>query len=480
MSSWLGLDVGTSSLKALLIEDDGTVLSRASVAYEGVAPPAGAVAEQDPECWIAAAREAIARCLSTGVVPSGIGLTGQVPTLVLVDEDGRPVRPALTWQDTRAVEEAEQLGRELGPSAPLIGMELPWSAAHLPAKLLWLAKNEPESLAVGRSVLQPKDYLGLLLTGSPLSDAWSVKGIGDIRTGLPAAEVLEACGWPAEVCPPTGSPWSSRGVTHDDALGLPAGIPVSVGWSDALASMLAIGAFSEPTAFVLTGTSDIVGLSLPGDSDDVEGVYRLPRECAPSTVLYGPTQSSGATVTWLSELFHEPVEDLPGIAALAREGSGPSFVPYLSGERAPLWEPGIRALFAGVGAQDGAPEMIRSVLRGVALSASHILDIVSTASGHPIREVHIAGRGVNDVAWKGLRLETLGVPVVFHTEPFMSALGAAMLAAAAARGGSLDGVDRLRGTPVRSEPTAEDVERSSAALADYKRASALARSWSTP
>lgn len=479
MSSWLGLDVGTSSLKALLVADDGNVLARASVAYEGVHAPVGTIAEQDPECWITAARQAIAHCVSTGGVPDGIGLTGQVPTLVLIDEGGRPIRPALTWQDTRAQEEAQILENKFGPSAPHIGMNLPWSASHLPAKMLWLARNEPQNLTKARHVLQPKDYLGLQLTGSTLSDAWSVKGIGDIRTGLPATEVLDACGWPPSACPPTGAPWSSRGLTHRSALGLPPDVPVSIGWSDALTSMLAIGAFSEPTAFVLTGTSDIVGLSLPGDSGDVEGVYRLPRECAPRVVLYGPTQSSGATLTWLAELFDKTVEELLIMASRARKGPGPSFVPYLSGERAPIWESEVRALFAGIGAQDGAPEMIKSVLRGVALSASHILNIVSTTSGTPIREVHIAGRGINDVAWKNLRLETLGVPVVFHTEPYMSALGAAMLGAAAARDGSLEGIDRLRGTTVRNEPTADDIAQSSASLDEYTRASALALSWRT-
>jgi xylulokinase len=479
MNSWLGLDIGTSSLKALLVADDSTVLARASVPYAGQASPAGPTGEQDPQSWIAAARHAVAECVAAGGLPDGIGLAGQVPTLVTVDADGRPVRPALTWQDSRAVTEAEELERALGPSSPYIGMDLPWSASHLPAKLLWLARNEPETRARTRHLLQPKDHLGLVLTGSPLTDAWSSKGLVDIRSGRPAGAVLEASGWGPESCPPAAPPWSSRGVTTDGALGLPAGIPVSVGWSDALASMLAVGAFAKPTAFVLTGTSDIVGLSVEGAGTDPAGLYRVPLECAPRAVLYGPTQSSGATVQWLSKLFDRPIDELPAIATRAGSQTGPAFVPYIAGERAPLWQPDVRAVFADVGAEDGAPEFIRSVLRGVASSASHILDIASTEAGTRIREVHIAGRGNADMAWKQLRLETLGVPVLFHTEPYTSALGAAMLGACASTGGEADSADHLRGEPVRAEPSGDDVTLSARLSDRYLRASRLAQSWRT-
>lgn len=476
---WLGLDIGTSSLKALLVSDDGTPTARASVTYEGVRSVRDGIAEQDPRVWIDAARRAIAQCLDGRAAPEGIGLTGQVPTLVLLDEDGEPVRSAMTWQDSRAADQAARLKGEFGPSRAHLGVDLPWSAAHLPAKLAWIAEHEPENVARTHTALQPKDFLGAALTGSTATDPWSAKGMINIEHRAPAEAVLAACGWTPAICPPIVDAGMSRGETRPNDLGLPAGIPVSVGWSDALASMLAVGAFSQRMAFILTGTSEVVGLSLDKSVDDPAGLYMLPDNCVPRPVLYGPTQSGGATVSWLSALFKMPIEELFNAAASARPGDGPVFVPYLNGERAPLWNSEVRALFAGISDGDGAPELIRAALRGVALSAAHILNVASTSTGLGIDTVHIAGRGIEDITWKDVRRETLGVPVLFHPEPYIAALGAAMLGAAAAHGGDLSRANRLRGEFVAGEPGQASPRPSADVLERYRRASNLALSWSS-
>ena len=478
MSRWLGIDVGTSSLKALVVDDVGVVIARAVAEYDSASPVADGIGEQEPETWIRAAREAIAACIQTAGQPDGVGLTGQVPTLVLVGRDGIPARPAMTWQDTRATAQADALAAELGPSEPLLGMDLPWSAAHLPAKLRWLAEHEPGLLGDGVLALQPKDFLGMRLTGSPASDLWSLKGLVDIRTGGLQPAVLAATGWASDVYPPIAQPWEARGATGADALGLAPGIPVAVGWSDALASMLAIGAFAEPRAFVLTGTSDIVGVSVDADIAERPGLYRVPHECAPRVVLYGPTQSSGATVAWLARVFERSVDELFDHAARTTRDSSATFVPYISGERSPIWRPDVRGMFAGLDAADGAPELIHAGLSGVALSARHILDEVVESTGQPVTEVHVGGRGVDDVAWRDLRLETLGVPVLFHPEPFMAALGAAMLGATAA-GSDLASAVRLAAAPVRVEPTAAQVATSQEAAMRYRSVSDLAQRWAS-
>jgi len=479
MPGWLGLDIGTSALKALQVDDHGAVLARASVPYPAGTSGENGVAEQDPRAWVAAAATAVADCVAAAGVPDGIGLCGQVPTLVVTDDRGEPVRPAMTWQDARADAEARELERVIGPAREHVGMELPWSPSHLPAKLLWLARHEPETLRRGALALQPKDYLGQELTGSPETDAWSSKGLLNVCTGLPAHAVVEATGWTSAVCPPAAAPWTARGTTRAGALGLPAGIPVSVGWSDALASMLAVGAFSESLAFILTGTSEIVGLSLDLADIEAPGLYSVPLAAAPRAVLYGPTQSSGATLVWLAGIAGCRVEDLSVIAGAARATDAPVFVPYISGERAPLWQPDLRAMFAGVSSDHGMPEIVRSVMRGVALSASHILNLASRASSVPVTEVHIAGRAVDDALWTQLRLETLGSPVLFHREPYTSALGAAMLGRAAAAAGDLSSADALRERPDRIEPTPYDVATSRSALSDYETVSELAQSWTS-
>lgn len=472
---WLGIDVGTSSLKALLVDDAGVVLARSRQQYAAAPTVRGAEVEQDPEVWITAARAAIAECSADGP-PAGVGLTGQVPTLVLAEPNGQAARAAMTWQDNRAVREAEELAAELGPSEPIVGTDLPWSASQLPAKLAWLARHEPGLLAGELVAVQPKDFLGMSLTGAAVSDPWSSKGMVDVRTGRPAPSVLAAAGWPEGVCPPIAPAWHTRGVTRSGALGLPQGIPVSVGTSDALASMLAVGAFGTRRAFVLTGTSDIVGRSVDDDLASGAGLLGIPATAAPGPVLYGPTQSSGATVGWLGRLLGRTVDELLELADQGRDGARLSFVPYLSGERAPLWRPDVRAVLAGVDERDGPAELARAVLLGVALSAAHILGIIAESTGETAPEVHVAGRGADHPTWVRLRLDALGVPIVVHPEPATAALGAAMLGAAAARG-TLDGVESMTGSPQRFDPEAAQRESARRMLENYLATSELAQTW---
>jgi xylulokinase len=478
VSTWLGLDIGTSALKGILVEDDGKVIGRASAEYHAPTPTPSGVAEQDPAIWIEAAARVI-HILCTIATPAGVGLTGQVPTLVLVDAKGAVVRPAMTWQDARATVEAERLAAELGNSLPHLDIDLPWSATQLPAKLAWIAAQEPEHLRADIRALQPKDFLGLRLTGNPATDPWSAKGIARVPSGEPAETVLAAAGWTSTVVPPVMSPGMSRGLTTIDALGLPAGIPVSVGWSDALASMAAVGAMTAPTAFILTGTSDIVGMSATAVAMADDGLFRIPSGIGTTAVLYGPTQSSGASVAWAARLLGESVGRLSELAATADPASTPTFVPYLSGERAPLWDPSVRAVFAGVDAASGRAEFARAILRGVTLSAAHILDIAQRSTTSTLELVHLAGRAADDPFGLRLRLEALGMPIAVHPEPYVSALGAAMLGAAAANAGDLRAGDALRSTPTVLDPTPAQVNSAAEALPLYIKASQLAQNWSS-
>jgi xylulokinase len=484
MQTWLGLDLGTSSLKALLVAADGSAVARASVPYRQPDARSGAAVEQDPQVWRAAAEEAVAQCLRhASAPPAGIGLTGQVPTLVLCDAVGDPLRAAISWQDNRAVREADELAERLGAALPHLGIELPWAPSQLPAKLAWVARHEPELRRPGTLALQPKDWLGLLLTGSPASDPWSTKGLCEVERGRPAETVLAACGWPVSVCPPTAPGWISRGATRGGVLGLPDGIPVSVGLSDALTAMMAVGAFAEPRAFALGGTSEVVGISLPGRAPEAPGLYRVPAACAPLELSYGPTQSSGATLAWLARLIAVDVDRLASLAETARaDAAPPVFVPYLSGERAPLWRSDLRGLIAGLSADDGAAELAAAVLCGVAGSVAHVLDVAARASETVLDSVHVTGRAAQDPAWQRIQQRALGVPLLVHEEPFGSALGAAMLGAAAAHDGDLRAATPLIRTPRRVAPGDHEPDRSSAdattGLARYLRASELAQRWS--
>ena len=479
MTSYLGIDVGTSAIRVVLLNDEGTVIAVASRSYQTIRSAPGG-AEQDPAAWT----EALAHALGSMPEleqhpPEAIGLCGQTPTVVLIDEHGRPTRNALTWQDGRASVEARELAELFGDPTEIVGTELPWSAANMPAKLLWLSRHEPVVTARTRTILQPKDYIGFALTGSRLSDPWSSKGLCRVTDGAPLDSVLSACGWPSLVCPSTAPPWSARGEVSDAAsqrFGLRRGTPVAVGASDALSEMIAAGSFARNSAFVFSGTSSIVGTTVEDNHVRVAGLFNVPTSCAPLPLLYGPTNSGGAALMWAANLLSCDVDELLALAT----GAGPSwptFVPYLSGERTPWWDLDVRALFLGVDERHGRPEMAMSVVMGVFLAARHVLALIEEATGDALRDVEVVSRGVQNPQWEALARRALGTTLRLHDDADMSARGAAMLALALNGTPVVQASRRLSAQHRVVEPTSEELESARGLLDDYQRASHYSLEW---
>lgn len=477
-TGYLGFDIGTSALRGTLLNEDGAVVATANATYETKATGSDE-REQEPDDWLMALRYVVAQLPFDEIAPRCVGLCGQTPTLVLVDVAGRPVRAAMTWQDTRARAEATELSIRLGDPTRLVGTDLAWSAANLPAKLLWLSRHEPASVAATRWLLQPKDYVAMALTSRPVSDAWSSKGLCRVTDGEPVSEILAACGWPLAACPPIAPGWAAAGTVTEHAaeyFGLTIGLPVSVGWSDALAEVLAAGCFDRRSAFFFSGTSAIVGAPVPRAPLETNGLFFVPDRCTPSALLYGPTQSSGASLSWSGTLLGARPD---GMASLALESvdDPPVFVPYLSGERAPWWDADLRAVFLGICAHHGPAEFARAVLNGVFMSARHLLELVELATTIRPGRVEVVGRGVGDPAWECLALGALGTTVAFHDDADLSARGAAMLGAVAS-GESLETVARRLGAPCRTAvPTPEQIVRSSMTFERYLAAVKMAKHW---
>jgi xylulokinase len=478
--AFLGIDIGTSSAKAILVSGDGEVIGRAAESYPiDVAAGAGQV-EQDPLDYVQAVRTLISRCRHVAAI-DGIGLAGQTPTLVLVDDDLHPIRPAVSWQDTRAGRQAAQLARSLGPAEPLFGTNLPWSASNTPAKIAWLAEYEPAAVAATRWVLQPKDFVGARLTGAPLTDVWSSKGLYNVSTGQPAT-FLGAIGWPVSSVPPAAAPWAPRGKVDRagaDYFGVPEGIPVSVGWSDALAGMLAVGVFESACSFVLTGTSDIAGHSQPaGASAEPTSLFHIPVNCLPTglELLFGPTQAGSAALNWVAAATGLTLTD--GIAQVSHTDdlAAPTFTPFLAGERAPLWRSDLRATLTGLSTQDGPGALFRAVLAGVACANRHVLE---TASGGrlPDEPVVLGGSWAHNLTWSRIRAAVLGRPVRIPAEPETSCLGAAMLGAAAADCELSAIVATFRAGDQLLTPSPGDFDRGQRAYDRYLRAVDHALEW---
>jgi xylulokinase len=233
-----------------------------------------------------------------------------------------------------------------------------------------------------------------------------------------------------------------------------AGTPVSVGWSDALGGMLAAGAFADETGFVLAGTSSVVGISTRSSAPSDERLLTIPTTCAPLRVVYGPTQSAGASVDWLAGLLGVEVERVLELASEPAGAVAPVFVPYLAGERAPIWRADVGAALLGLSAQHGSSDLAGAVVAGVCLSERHVLSVAEAALGRQVATVRVAGRGVTQAPWRDARRRALGRSLLLLDEPDVSALGAAMLGAMAAEGGDASSADRLRSGTQRAEPAA--------------------------
>jgi len=441
-----GIDVGTSAVKAVLVEPDGRVSARSRVPL-----PADAGGERDSLDWLDGTRAALAQLPDQERARvCSVGLTGLTPGTVLVDEAGHPTGPALTWQHAAATAEAAELAARFGDTAELLGTSLPWGPGYPPAQLAWLARRRPQARAATRWVLQAKDFVGMALTGSPASDRWSSKGICNVLTGAPADAILRAAGWDPAVCPPTAQPWEPRGtVTAEasDRFGIPAGVPVSVGWSDALGGMLALGVFERPRAFAILGTSCIAGVSLapgsgapgtsapgtgaPGTGAVGSGLLNVPATVAPLALAYGPTQNGGSALDWLAALTGRDVPELMELSERADLAATPVFAPYLAGERAPLWEAGARGVLTGLVTATGAPELARATLRGIAATVRNVIEHAEQAAGRRYPAVIVGGSMAGHPAWLTAAHEVLGREFsVTDDEP--SGYGAAMCGASAA------------------------------------------------
>ncbi len=438
----IALDLGTGSCKGALYSCEGERLALAGRDYP-VHRPAPHFVEQEPRDYLIAARE-VSRELSDqaaglGADIAAVGLSTQTPTLVFLDQSGMPLGPAIIWEDTRAGAESEWWTRQVdeGKRREWFGLDLPIGAASTPAKLMWVLRNRPEVWTRTRWIGQPKDYLGFDLTGRICTDRWCAKGIAHLATGEVHPEYLALLEKSVSPSPPVQSPESVSGPLTVEAAGrygLPAGIPVINGWSDALAGILASGAFHHKRrGFVLAGTSEIVGLSRVGGPRS-KGLFAVPAglielgATPPLELHYGPTQAGGATLDWLCRLFGRTASEILG---LLREPESETarrivFRPHLTGERAPYWDHQLCAGFDGLRVEHRMADVVRAALRGVALQERVVLEAAELSE--PAGEVALGGGAARDSGWNRLRADVLQRKLIVLSDAEASLRGAALLA----------------------------------------------------
>jgi len=430
----LGLDLGTSSVKAVLIDEGGRPAGEAGAACAVDRPRVG-WAEADPPRWWAAVVAAVSQLPAAARAEvRGVGLSGHMHGAVLADAHGVAVRPAILWLDTRSVETLARYPAEAARTtgnAPTAGMTGP--------TLRWLAEHEPASLRAARWVLLAKDWVRLRLTGEAATDPSDASGtVLSDRDGQWDEPLVAALGLSRELLPPVRPSGAVAGQLTARAageLGLPAGVPVATGAGDTLAAALSTGLHAEGDAQLSIGSSAQVVVARgtwPGFSPHLN-VYRsanpagLPPWCQMAAMLNG-----GLAIDWARGVLGLSWDEAfaRAFAPGAEQGEA-VFLPYLTGERTPWMDPHVRGAWAGLGAGDGPGTLMRAALTGVAFGIRAGLDALR-ADGAPVERLRLAGGCTVHQGWRQLLADVLRVPLDAVTLPHASGRGAALLGGLAA------------------------------------------------
>ena len=464
MSVLLGLDVGTGGARAVAVDESGSVVAEASSEYPLMSPRPGWT-EQNPEDWWEGAREALGKVaaeVEDEIV--GLGLTGQMHGSVFLASSGAVIRPALLWNDQRTYKQCEKITDAVGGERLISIAGNPALTGFQAPKILWLRDVEPENYARISSVLLPKDYVRLRLTGERATDASDAAGtlLLDVRGRDWAGEILDSLEISLEWMPEVYEGPESAGALREDVageLGLPTGIPVAAGGGDNAAAAVAVGVVEEGLLSSSVGTSGVLFAASEGFTPDPSGRIHAFCHAVPEEYhLMGVTLSAGGSLQWWRDATGAGYDELVGAAGEIRPGAeGLVFLPYLGGERTPHLDPHARGAFVGLTSRHGIPHMTRAIMEGVVFSLRDSLEIMRELEV-PVDQVRATGGGARSPLWRQLQADVFGVPIHRTTADEGPAHGAALLSGVAA--GVYRDVDEACSTVrLREEVTEPDPER---------------------
>jgi len=432
----LGLDLGTGSVKALLLDRRGGVRGEAARSYTVKTPRPG-WAESEPAHWWTATVEAVHDCLQAaqashpeGIDVVAIGLSGQMHGVVLCREDGTVVRPAILWADGRARETLDAY-KSLPPEA-LRRLGNPVTVGMAGPNLVWLLRHEPESIQTAHYALQPKDWLRLILTGrvaAEPSDA-SATLLYDLVEDRWSEEVVAGLGIPKRLLAPLSASRAESGRLSGPAsaaLALPAALPVATGGADTACAIYGsgLGRAGEVQLSIGTGMQLVALRSQP--RVDISGRTHLFRSVEEGWYVMSAMQNGGLALEWVRRLLQVDWDTLYAEAFAAPAGSeGVTFLPYLTGERTPIMDPDAQGTFAGLTLRHHRGHLARAAFEGVALALRDGLDALE-ATGAQARCLLLVGGGSLRSAWRHLLADVLQRPLDAVDVPSASARGAALL-----------------------------------------------------
>lgn len=439
MSYVIGIDLGTGSVKALLVDRSGQVRGEASESYPLIHERSG-WSEQDPEQWVTQSLTVLRRVISEsgirGDEVEGISFSGQMHGLVLLDEQHKVIRPAILWNDTRTTIQCRQIEEKLGDQLIAVAKNRALEGFTLP-KLLWVKEHEPDNFSNTSVFLLPKDYLRFRLTGELGMDYSDAAGtiMLDVAGRKWSKEILQAFDLDASLCPPLLDSGDLAGTLLPEiaeAIGCPASVKVFAGGADNACGAIGSGILSPGGAMCSIGTSGVV-LSYESDgSVDYEGrLHFFNHGQRDAFYSMGVTLAAGYSLTWFKEVFapeQEFASLLKGLDSLPAGAGGLLFSPYIVGERTPYPDASIRGSFIGLDASHTLEHCAKAVVEGITFSLRDSIELMRGA-GKTINRIVSIGGGAKNEAWLQIQADIFGAEIVQLESEQGPALGAAMLAA---------------------------------------------------
>jgi len=458
----LGIDLGTSSVKAVIVDGDATVVAQATAPL-AVARPQPGWSEQDPDDWWTAADTAVL-ALDPGLRRNvrGIGLAGQMHGAVVLGGDDRPLRPAILWNDGRSAAEAATLGTTPGFTERAANLAMPGFTAP---KLLWLRDHEPALFAAIRTALLPKDYLRLRMTGDKATDLSDASGTLwlDVAGRRWSDALLVAGGMAEAQLPVVVEGTAVTGVLRAeiaDRWGM-ARVAVAAGGGDNAAGAVGVGVVADGDALLSLGTSGVIFVATDTLRPDPPRAVHAFCHCLPGLWhQMSVSLSAAACLDWAARLTGTTVAGLFAAAEATGIGTGPElFLPYLSGERTPHNDAAARGALLSLDHETDRGRIAAAVLEGVAFALADGLDALR-AAGSRVAELTVIGGGARSRHWGRILAATLDSPLVYLAGAEIGpALGAARLAALAVDGGAPAEVCRRPPVAYRIDPDAALVAR---------------------
>lgn len=442
MPNYLGIDVGTSAIKAILIDDRQTLLAEAEVSLS-ISRPRDLWSEQDPEAWWQAVQRARAQLHAE--IPSamaevrGIGLSGQMHGAVLLNGKGQPLRPAILWNDGRSLREAENLGREHPELSEAAGV-IPMPGFTAP-KLLWVSRHEPRIFSAVKKILLPKDYVRLKMTGEYVTDMSDAAGTWwlDEASRSWSDRALAVTGLDRSQMPHLVEGTQPSGVLRSDLArewGMRDDVVIAGGAGDAAAGAVGLGAIDDGSAFVSLGTSGQLFVTTCDFRPSPDALVHAFCHALPKRWFQMAAMLNGAScLSWAASLLKAEIKPLLNEAEEGyQKPSNLTFLPYLAGERTPHNDPYARGVFFGLTPDSRGGELVQAVLEGVAFSFADAKQCLEQA-GTRLTSAGLIGGGSRSPFWAQILANVLDIPLIrYEGADKGPAFGAARLARLASTG----------------------------------------------